>query len=108
MGITLIIGRLIGWFFILLGLIALGVEILQSLEAGSWQPIALGQMWFQVEPVSLQQLQPFVQRYLLPQIWDPGIQTILLWPAWACLMGLGVILSLLFKKRKKRRKGLLR
>ncbi len=99
----MIVGRLIGWLLILLGVIALGVELLQSLEAGTWEPVALGQMWFQIEPVSLQQMQPLVQRYLHPVIWDPGIQSVLLWPAWTFLMGVGIILSVLFKKRKQKR-----
>lgn len=67
----------------------------------------LGQVWFRHDPFlpllnnpSIQLAQVFVERKLnLPALWNPGVTTLLNWPAWLALMvvGLaGVVLGGLF------------
>ena len=59
--------------------------------------IRLGELWHDLSPETLQLAQPAVQRYLLPELWDPVILTLLLAPAWFGLAILAV-LSLLVSK----------
>ncbi|MEM8793573.1 MAG: hypothetical protein AAGE80_18285 [Pseudomonadota bacterium] len=64
---------------------------------------ALGWWWAEIHRDSLLLLQPAVERYLLPEIWDPGIQTLLQWPAAPQLLLLGLLLWWLGRRgaRKK-------
>ena len=53
-----------------------------------------GALWYRIHPDSLGLAQVAVQRHLLPDLWDPGIVTVLLWPA-AIVLGVpGLILLL--------------
>jgi hypothetical protein len=101
-GQIVIIGRIIGWILIVLGILLLGNEILASLRVGEWAPQLLGQLWFELDSESLNLTQAIVQRYLFPQLWDPIILELLLWPAWIIVMGLGILLVLLFRSRRSK------
>jgi len=94
-----IIGRIIGWVLIAIGLMLVGVEALASLRGEEWAPQLLGQLWFELDSGSLNLTQAIVQRYLLPTLWDPVILTLLLWPAWAVFLVPGVVLSVLCRDR---------
>lgn len=96
----MLVGRLLGWLLIALALIALGGDGLRWLESGSLGFAALGEVWFSFDPGSLNLLQALIQRYLLPEIWDPGLITLLTWPAVAVLGGLGITLLLACRKRQ--------
>ena len=101
--------RALAVLFILLGLIALAVDLYSSLSTdGLIRLAALGDWWFWIHPDSLQLAQAVVQRYISPALWDPGIQTLLEWPAAADFAGLGAIFWLLhrWKRRRWRRKSL--
>ncbi|WP_169569496.1 hypothetical protein [Sneathiella limimaris] len=76
-----------------------GSELLLSLRAGEWTPQLLGQLWFELHPESLNLTQAIIQRYLIPQLWDPVVVEILLWPAWLVFAIPGVALLLLFRQR---------
>jgi hypothetical protein len=67
-----------------------------------WAPIALGQLWYQLNRSSLNLVQAVIQRYIHPFVWDPIIVTILLSWAFAVLMILGVLLLVVFRKRARR------
>ena len=95
----MIIGRLIGWLLIAIGLMLVGVEALASLRAGEWAPQLLGQLWFELDSGSLNFTQAIIQRYLLPMLWDPVIVSMLLWPAWIVFLVPGIILSVLCRNR---------
>lgn len=97
----MIIGRIIGWIFIIAAFLVLGRDILRYLDTGVWQSVLLGQLWFELDPEGLNLIQAVIQRYLLPEIWDPGVMTVLLWPAWLDFLVPGVLLVILFKRRKK-------
>ena len=95
--------RIIGWLLLLLAILAAGAEIVRSLEAGSWQPLALGYLWFTADAGSLNLVQAVVERYLLPSLWDPVAITILRMPTWLVLAVPAVILLLISRRRKQRR-----
>lgn len=102
----MIIGRLLGWLITAAALMAAGAEIFASLEAGAYQGLALGELWFKIHTGSLNISQAIIQRYVHPFVWDPVIVTILQWPAWITLGILGPALVLLFRKRGRRDAGL--
>jgi len=96
--------RALAVLFFLLGLIALAVDLYSSLSAdGIIRLAALGDWWFRIHPDSLQLAQVVVQRYINPTLWDPGIQTVLEWPAAVDFAGLGAIFWLLHRWRRWRR-----
>jgi len=97
-----IIGRIIGWALLAIGLMLIGSELLASLNAGEWAPQLLGQLWFEFDSESLNFTQAIIQRYLLPQLWDPVIIELLLWPAWVVFIVPGIVLSFIFRKRTNR------
>lgn len=62
----------------------------------------VGEWWFSLHQNSLQLAEPAIARYLHPKLWDPGVVTVLLWPAAALLGGLGalfLVLGLLHRGR---------
>lgn len=75
----------IGIFFVVLT----GASLLSDFISGEGALVLrpLGQYWFEISPNSLQLIQPAVERYLHPYLWDPLIQSVLTWPA-AIVFGL--------------------
>jgi hypothetical protein len=98
----MIIGRSLGWLITAVALMTAGAEILASLEAGAYQGLAIGYLWFKIDTGSLNLSQAVIQRHVHPSLWDPVIVTVLKWPAWITLGILGPTLSLLFRKRPRR------
>ncbi|SLN23726.1 hypothetical protein [Oceanibacterium hippocampi] len=98
------VGRLIGWLWIAVALVAMGLEALRSLEAGAWAPQALGLLWYEFAPDSLNVTQAVVQRFLLPELWDPGITWILLKPAWLVFLVPGILLLVVCRRRDGERR----
>jgi hypothetical protein len=95
------IGRLIGWIFFLAGLAVLARDGFVWIETKQWAPLALGQLWYDLNRSSLNLVQAVVQRYLHPYLWDPIIVTVLLWWAFAVLMVLGVLILALSRRRTR-------
>jgi hypothetical protein len=71
------------------------------IETKQWAPLALGQLWYDLNRSSLNLVQAVVQRYLHPYLWDPIIVTVLLWWAFAVLMVLGVLILALSGRRTR-------
>ena len=102
------IGRLIGWIVFLAGLAVLARDGFVWIETKQWAPIALGQLWYNLSPSSLNLVQAVVQRYIHPFLWDPIIVTILLCWAFAVLMALGLLILALSGRRGRAKKELSR
>jgi hypothetical protein len=92
----MLIGRLLGWICLLCATIVAVRDGLIWFKTGTYPFIAGGELWYMIDVDSLNLAQAVVQRYLAPEVWDPGIQMVLLWPAAATFAGLGLILSVLF------------
>ena len=103
----MIVGRIIGWALLAVALVALGADIVGSLAARSLDVTPLGQHWFELHRASLGLAQAVIQRYVLPELWDPVIQTVLLWPTWAVFGVVGAVLAYLCRRRRRRGSGLL-
>jgi len=99
----MIVGRVIGWIVLLAGAAVLVRDGLVWIDTKHWAPIALGQLWYQLNRSSLNLFQAVVQRYIHPFFWDPIIVSLLLSWAFAVLMILGVLLLVLFRRRNAQR-----
>src|SRR5262249_14322989 len=100
------IRRLIGWIIFLARLSVLVRDVLVWLDTKHWAPIALGQLWFDLNRSSLNLVQAVVQRYIHPFLWDPIIVSILLCWAFAVLMVLGALIIFLSRRRERLKKPL--
>ncbi len=97
---TRTVGRILGWLLLALAFMTAGAEAMASLRADEWQPMVLGQLWYDLDRGSLNLMQALVQRYLHPAIWDPGVIAILQRPAWLVAVIPAAIL-LLFTRRRR-------
>ena len=96
--------RVLAVLFVLLALIALAGDLYASLSAdGVIRLGALGEWWASIHRDSLLLLQPAVERHITPEIWDPGIQTLLEWPAAVEFAVLGAVFWLLYRWKRWRR-----
>jgi len=86
------ITRLIGWIIFLAGVSVLVRDVLVWIDAKRWAPMALGQLWYDLNRSSLNFVQAVVQRYIHPFLWDPVIVSILLCWAFAVLMVVGLVI----------------
>src|SRR5579872_5047239 len=100
----MIIGRVIGWLLLLAGLIVLGRDLLGWADTGQFVPIAAGQLWFNLDHASLNLAQAVIQRYVAAWLWDPVIETVLLWWAVPVLAVPGLVLLMLCRRRGQPRR----
>ena len=98
-GGVMIVGRVIGWIALLFGAAVLVRDVLVWIDTKHWAPIALGQLWYDLNRSSLNLVQAVTQRYIHPFLWDPIIVGILLYWAFAVLIVLGALLLVVFRKR---------
>lgn len=95
----MILLRLTGWIALLIGLALLARDVVAWFDTKVWAPIALGQLWYELDRSSLNLVQAVMQRYVSAWLWDHVIVQILLWWASAVLTGLGAAIVLLTRKR---------
>jgi hypothetical protein len=95
----MIVGRIIGWLFVLAAVAAAARDMVAWYDTGTFDPMPLGQLWFNLDNGSLNLVQVVTQRYLLPELWDPVIVNILLLPAWFVFAVPAIVLLVLFRKR---------
>ena len=94
------------WMFLVLALIAGGIEAMNSFKAAKWVLLTPGELWYRFDVSSLNLSQAVVQRYLHPAIWEPGIASILRAPSWVVLLVLAVIFRLFAIRRRRKRGGM--
>src|SRR5437868_857681 len=64
------VGRLIGWIIFLSGTAVLVRDGLVWIDTKHWAPLALGQLWYELNRSSLNLVQAVTQRYIHPYLWD--------------------------------------
>ncbi|MAG96140.1 MAG: hypothetical protein CMM08_05575 [Rhodospirillaceae bacterium] len=101
---TVVVGRAAGWLLAGLALLALGAELVASLEAGAYRGLALGELWYALDVSSLNLIQAVVQRHLWPLLWDPMLVTVLRWPAWISFGLVALALVLICRRRDGERR----
>jgi hypothetical protein len=96
--------RVLGGILVLAGIAALGFDLWQYAQVGQGQGFhlaAAGELWYRLSPGTLNLTQAVTQRYVLPELWDPVLLTILLWPA-ALVLGVpGLVLLALGSFRRR-------
>ena len=95
----MIVGRVIGWVLLIAGLVVLARDLIGWIDTHTFAPIALGQLWFDLSPGSLNLVQAVIQRYIHPFLWDPIILSVLFLWATPFFLVLGTILLLLTRRR---------
>jgi hypothetical protein len=99
---SMMVGRLIGWVLILVGIGMLTHDLLDWLSTKVWAPLVLGELWYSLAPGSLNMLQRIVEADIAPFLWDPVITTILFCWAFAVFIVLGLLVHHLFRERTSR------
>jgi hypothetical protein len=89
-----ILGKVLVWA----ALAALARDGYLVWQGGPWRLAAAGEVWYALSPATLDLSQAVVQRYLWPGLWNPGIVTVLLWPA-ALVLGVPGLALLAFRRR---------
>lgn len=95
-----VIARLVGALLVLAALWPLAREVGMLLNGPGHSFIPLGQLWFEIDPATLNMLQAGIQRRIAPWLWEDAIQPVLTWPAWPVLLALGLALILLGRARR--------
>ncbi len=67
--------------FVVVTAITLWPDVAASMRAGSLTFMPLGQLWFDLDPASLNLAQAIIERYVTPVLWDPVMVSALLAPA---------------------------
>lgn len=99
--------RWLALLFLLVALAALGGDLYLALTGdGVVRLHALGEWWAWIHRDSLLLLQPAIERHISPALWDPGVQTLLEWPAAAEFGALAAVCWLLRRRKPKRRENL--
>ncbi len=84
--------RLIGWLLILVALFLLSREAFAWLDDGAWTIERAGELWTDLHPESLAAVENSASD-LAP--WArSGFDTLMGWPAWAAIGGIGLLFRL--------------
>jgi hypothetical protein len=103
--------RFLGRFFLLLAFVEVALGIWIWL-AGHDVTRSAGEIWYALEPGSLNLSQAIVQRYLLPEIWEQVAVPLLLRPFWESVLllfilflviGSGIVYFTVYFSRQRRR-----
>lgn len=85
--------RTLGLLFLLAALGAVGFDMAQWVSTDTFRFHSAGELWFKLDPASLNLAQAIIQRYILVDLWDPVLITVLQYPA-SVVLGVPAILLL--------------
>ncbi|MDA0367954.1 MAG: hypothetical protein O3C65_08970 [Proteobacteria bacterium] len=102
----MVVGRFVAWLCLGIALFSLGWDIVEWIGAGTIEVSVLGEQWFRLHKESLGLVQAGIQRHLFPWLWDPILQTVILWPGWISFGVMGSVLMWLFRRRRKSRRSI--
>jgi hypothetical protein len=98
----MIIGRIISWLILATGVGLLAWAVIPVFRGEPFAPEATGKIWSEVHQDSLLLLQPAIERHIAPWLWSDIVQPVLVAPAYLVLIILGILLTLIFRKRRKK------
>ena len=90
-----LLAHIVGWTLLIVALVIAIRDGLASLDQKVLVIKPLGQIWYDIDPPSLNTAQAVVERYVSPTLWDPAIVTILQLPGVAVFGVLGIVFLLL-------------
>jgi hypothetical protein len=106
----MVIARILGWILIAVALFVAAVAFALWFGNQNFALVA-GQLWYQLDPQSLNLTQVIVQRYLHPALWDYVLLPLLQKPAYQAFpiaflspFVLGLVIVLAFRRRERRRR----
>jgi len=68
------------------------------IQTGALHTKSFGKWWAEIDGSSLTLCQNFIERYVSEGLWNPGIVTLLKFPAWAVFAAVGLVLSWISRK----------
>jgi hypothetical protein len=93
--------RFLGVALLVAGLGLLARDLVGVAQGAGFRPEALGQLWYALDPGSLNLLQAVTQRYVAAALWDNGVVWLLLQPAFVVALVLGTLLVLSTRRRRR-------
>jgi hypothetical protein len=98
----MIIGRLLGFLFLIIAAIAFLRDALAWYDSGRLMVLSGEQLWFNLAPASLDAAQTWLRDNILV-LWDPVMATLLRAPAFVLPGVIGAVLVFLSRPRARRR-----
>ena len=95
--------RIVGWIFVATALATITYEAIESVNAGRWDVVTLGDMWRGLHAPSLGLARAAIERNVAPWLWQPAIATALLCPGWIAFGVPGGSMAWLCRRRRRRR-----
>ncbi len=99
-----VVGRILGWFLLLIAVGLLGRDLIAWASAGSFALTSLGELWYHIDRASLNGLQAGIERYLTPDLWWLVVEPLLFVPALIFFLVPGLALAYLCRKPGEDRK----
>lgn len=96
------IGRLLGWLLVGLALMCFGADAMAMLERGTFGLLGLGELWAALDVNSLTAVGEAIAGNTFPELWNPGLTTVLKVPGLLLFGVIGVLLLVLCRKRERR------
>lgn len=95
------VGRLLGWIFVALALMCLGADVMAMLERGDFGLLGLGELWAALDANSMIAIGDAIAGHSFPEVWNPGITTLLRVPGLVLFGLVGLVLLVAFRKRER-------
>ena len=93
--------RAVAWLFLLVAVIVFTADLTQSANGSAPASASLLSHWKTMSPGSLAASATFIQHYTHPKLWDPVLLRLMLLPAWLLIGGVGVLLGVLSRGKRR-------
>ena len=93
--------RFFAWVLLLIAMVSLVGDLTRAANGGPWAMTTTYGYWKSVSPQTLATSAGFVQKSLSPILWDTVVVRVLLLPGWFLIGGLGLILGVLGRKKRR-------
>jgi hypothetical protein len=98
----MIVGRVLGWLFLAVALMAGAAELAAWVEARAYAMLSVGELWRDIHPGTFSSARVWIEneKFLgAAWLWDPFVVTLLDVPAWPLFGAAGAALLYLFRRR---------
>ena len=95
--------RLIGWLLVLAALYLVGREAVAWLDGGAWAIVSANAYWTELHPDSLAAVDNAAHD--LSPVASDAFRTVMDWPAWVVVGGIGLLLIAIASARRRGRRG---